>query len=258
MVRKCGTCGSDRIEQLGQGTERVEAYLKDRFPSARVARLDRDTADALEATLDGLRARKIDILVGTQMVTKGHDFPGVTLVGVLLADQGMGLPDFRASERTFQLVEQVAGRAGRAERPGRVIVQTYRPEHPAIGAARTHDYAGFAKGELESRQELDYPPYCRLAALRLDGAEAPGVVEAASLVAEAVRQATSRAPADARIQVLGPTEAPLARLKGRTRWQLFVKSANVRALRALARVAENVKLPRGVRLTVDVDPMSML
>src|SRR5206468_2088534 len=146
-------------------TERVEAVVKERFPEARVARLDRDTAASfgaggeargLQGILRGMNAGEIDILVGTQMVTKGHDFAGVTLVGVLLPDQGIDMPDFRAAERTFQLLEQVAGRAGRGERPGRVIIQTYKPEDTSITCVQTHDYEGFVRAELQARKETDH------------------------------------------------------------------------------------------------------
>ena len=144
--------------------------MRERFPDARVGRLDRDTrgggAAGSTRMLDRMRAGEIDILVGTQMVTKGHDFPGVTLVGVLLPTRRMRLPDFRAAERTFQLLEQVAGRAGRGERPGRVIVQTYQPDHPAVAAVATHDYDGFARGELAAREETGYPPFARMIVLR--------------------------------------------------------------------------------------------
>ena len=180
---RCPACKAPKLERLGMGTERVEAVVRERFPEARVARLDRDTAGARGPEVDGdgrglhgvlrrMQAGEIDILVGTQMVTKGHDFAGVTLVGVLQPDQGLNLPDFRAAERTFQLLEQVAGRAGRGERPGRVVIQTYNPDHAAIAAVRTHDYDGFACEELREREEADYPPYSRMVALRLDASDA--------------------------------------------------------------------------------------
>ena len=150
--------------------------MREHFPTARVARLDRDTAGGAAGRRSSgcwprCTRREIDILVGTQMVTKGHDFEGVTLVGVLLPDQGMHMPDFRAAERTFQLLEQVAGRAGRGDRPGRVIVQTYTPDHPAVAALPPHDYEGFVRGELARRKEASYPPFSRLIALRLEGAD---------------------------------------------------------------------------------------
>jgi primosomal protein N' (replication factor Y) len=259
----CGLCNAAAIERLGFGTEQVQAVIQERFPKARVARLDRDTAegDGLGKLLAGVRAREIDIVVGTQMITKGHDFPLVTMVGVVLADHGMGLPDFRASERTFQLLTQVAGRAGRGERPGRVVIQTYNPDHPAITAARDHDYLRFFERELAAREELGYPPALRLACVRIDGEDPRAVRRAAEEGAEAARQLCSRAPADEHASVLGPAEAPLSRLKGRTRWQLFVKARSPHVVRRIAREAVQrdpaTKRPP-VRMSIDIDPASTL
>jgi len=256
----CTLCGAASIERLGYGTEQVEAVIAERFPKARVARLDRDTADGdgLARILGAIRAREIDVVVGTQMITKGHDFPSVTLVGVVLADQAMGLPDFRASERTFQLLMQVAGRAGRGTSPGRVLVQTYNPLHPAIVAARDHDYVKFFDGERAARNELGYPPDLRLACVRVDGEDPHAVRGAAERAADAARRLCSRAPAEERADVLGPAEAPLSRLKGRTRWQLFVKAKSVHALRRIAREAASLEVPRTLRLSIDIDPASTL
>ncbi len=259
----CAICGARSIEHLGFGTEQVEAVVKELLPAARVARLDRDSAQGggLLRVLDGLRAHEIDILVGTQMVTKGHDFPGVTLVGVVLADLGMGLPDFRASERTFQLLEQVAGRAGRGERPGRVLVQTYNPTHPAVACAKDHDYVRFAELELESRRELGYPPHSRMACLRIDGADPLEVRQLAEALSRLARQAAESAPAEESIEVVGPSEAPLSRLKGRSRWQLFFRAKSARSVRALVRAAlpaQGRSFGTALRVTVDIDPISML
>jgi primosomal protein N' (replication factor Y) len=254
---RCPACAAPGVERLGVGTERVEAVVRERFPDARVARLDRDTAEggrALEGVLQRMRDGAIDVLVGTQMVTKGHDFAGVTLVGVLQPDQGMHLPDFRAAERTFQLLEQVAGRAGRGDGPGRVIVQTYTPDHPAIAAVRSHDYLGFATGELRFRREAGYPPFARMIALRLDAADEGRLKRGAAEVAEAVRAAAGSAA----VVVRGPAEAPIARVRGRSRYQVWLASQDRAALAAAARAAASVKLPADVRLVVDVDPQSVL
>ncbi|HEY7376698.1 MAG TPA: primosomal protein N', partial [Polyangia bacterium] len=225
VPQQCPSCRSTRLERMGIGTERVEAIVRERFPDARVARLDRDTAGGgpgagggsggLQAILARMHAGEIDVLVGTQMVTKGHDFPGVTLVGVLRPDQTMNLPDFRAAERTFQLIEQVAGRAGRGDRPGRVVIQTYDPEHPSIVAAATHDYEGFARAELAAREETGYPPFSRMIALRIDARDGAKAKAAAHVAAEAARQAGAGAGAAAAVTVRGPAEAPLAMLRGR-------------------------------------------
>jgi primosomal protein N' (replication factor Y) len=187
------------------------------------------------------------------MVTKGHDFGGVTLVGVLQPDQGMHLPDFRAAERTFQLLEQVAGRAGRGERPGRVIVQTYCPEHPAIACLRTHDYEGFVRGELARRQDAQYPPFSRMIALRVDGPDDSSVRAAAVEVAARAREAGG-----ADVRVLGPAEAPIARLRGRVRWQVWLAARDRAAASRAASAGASISLPRSVRLAVDVDPQSVL
>jgi primosomal protein N' (replication factor Y) len=258
--KKCTACGQPAIEKMGYGTEQLEQLLAMSLPGARIARLDRDTAagDGLMKLLDAFRARQIDVLVGTQMVTKGHDFPGVTFVGVVLADQGLNLPDFRASERTFQLLCQVAGRAGRGDKAGRVLLQTFQPRADAIVCARDHDYARFAEAELRTRVDTSWPPNTRMACVRVDGADPLHVRETAMRAAEAARSLAGRAAAELAAQVEGPTEAPLSRLKGRTRWQLFLKASQPRPLRALARAATEVGAPRGVRLSIDIDPISML
>ena len=253
----CPKCQGASIRRFGVGTERVEEALRARFPTARIARLDRDTAAGrgLGRVLEKVSRREVDILVGTQMVTKGHDFPGVTLVGVLLADGSLSLPDFRAAERTFQLLTQVAGRAGRGERIGRVIVQTYSPEHHAVAAARTHDYAAFFAAESAARAELGYPPHGRVIAVRLDGTDEAEVRNAgAELAARAARLGGP-------VTVLGPAEAPLKRLRGRSRWHLWAKHPATPEGRAVLRgfVRRLVGgLDGRVRVTVDVDPLSTL
>ena len=176
----------------------------------------------------------------------------------MLADQGLNLPDFRASERTFQLLEQVAGRAGRGETPGRVLLQTFQPRADAVTCARDHDYLRFADAELRARVEPRYPPHTRMACIRVDGADPLMVRDTAMRAAEAARRLCDKAPEDIGAAVLGPSEAPLSRLKGRTRWQLFLQSSQPRPLRALARAATEVAAPRGVRLSIDIDPISML
>ncbi len=257
---KCPSCGGKAIERMGFGTEQVEAQLRALLPTARVGRLDRDTAhgSGLTKILDGLRRRELDVVIGTQMITKGHDFPGVTLVGVVLADLSMGLPDFRASERTFQLLEQVAGRAGRGEKAGRVLIQTFNAEDPAVTCARDHDYRAFAAQELEKRVASWFTPAARLGCVRVDGGDPLLVKQAAEEAARAARAMAQKAPPDEQADVLGPAEAPLSRLKGRTRWQLFVRARRSTALRVLLRAAAGVTVGKTVRLAVDVDPVSML
>jgi primosomal protein N' (replication factor Y) (superfamily II helicase) len=275
VPERCPACRQPALERLGTGTERAEAIVRARFPDARIARLDRDTAGegtaraargtadptdrdgppggGLDRVLRGMASGHLDILIGTQMVTKGHDFGGVTLVGVLQPDQSMHLPDFRATERVFQLLEQVAGRAGRGDRPGRVLIQTYLPEHPAVVAVMNHDYEGFVRGELQSRRSLGYPPYTRMTVLRLDAALEAAGRESAILVAERATRAGGPA-----VVLRGPAPAPIARIRGRFRFQVWLASVERGALAAATAAALAVKLPREVRLAVDVDPQSSL
>ncbi len=212
----------------------------------------------MEAVLDRMRRRELDILVGTQMVTKGHDLPGVTLVGVVLADQSLAFPDFRASERTFQLLAQVAGRAGRGDEIGRVVLQTYQPTHPAIVRACRHDYLGFYRDELAARRELGYAPFSRLVAVRIDAVEDSRARRAAEGLAYVARQ---QAPVgEGVVAVLGPAPAPISRLRARYRYRFLLRSADRKQLRRVA-AAVAARIDEGlgpVRASVDVDPVSML
>lgn len=207
---------------------------------------------AHERILDAFGRGEADILLGTQMVAKGLDFAGVTLVGVISADTGLSLPDFRAGERTFQLLTQVAGRAGRGDIPGDVIIQTYRPEEEPLLCARTHDYATYSTGELETREDLGYPPYGRMTLFLFRGPDEPNVAQAAGECAETLRFT------DPAIDVLGPVPAPLARLRGRYRWQVIAKSSSAQRLNRAARHVMESHHRRAVTLNVDVDPVSML
>ena len=257
----CPGCrATGTIERKGLGTEKVADAIATAFPAARVARLDRDVATGakIEAVLARVIRREVDVLVGTQMVTKGHDFPGVTLVGVLCADTGLNLPDFRASERTFQLLAQVAGRAGRGDRPGRVMIQTYRPHAPAVVAAAAHDYASFFAAETAARAELGYPPHGRLVAVRIDGADANEVAGAAHRLAELATAAARRPENAGLVEVRGPVPAPLERLRNRTRWQVWLRSADRHALRRVARSLLDAELAGAVRVGLDVDPISAM
>jgi primosomal protein N' (replication factor Y) len=224
-----------------------------------VARLYRDAAGGAgqaAAILARFARRVLDVLVGTQMVAKGHDFPGVTLVGVLDADGPLHLPDFRAAERCVQLLSQVSGRAGRGTAPGRVIVQAFRPEEPAVRAAS--DYAAFAREELGRRQALGFPPYARLAAVRLQGNVEARVKGAAERLAAAARRETANGLA---ASVLGPAPAPLARLRGKHRWQLLLRADGHGPLHRLGRLLQDEherRGPAGVELALDVDPTALL
>jgi primosomal protein N' (replication factor Y) len=256
----CPKCRSPNLKLEGLGTEKLEDTLAAAFPNAKVARLDRDIADTKKgaAVLEGMRDGTIDILVGTQMVTKGHDFPNVTLVGVVNADAALALPEFRASERSFQLLVQVAGRAGRRERPGKVIIQTYSPEHAAIAFAQRHDVRGFLERESADRREAGYPPFRRLALVRVDALDAALAESTARWLAEVAQ--SSAGVRDGKVEVLGPTPAPLARLRGRYRFRVLLRADDRGPLRSvLGRVdAELVGLDRKVRVVIDVDPVGMM
>ena len=255
----CPDCGGLSLAAWGAGTEQVEAVLRRLAPGARVGRMDRDTTrrkGALREIVAAWERRDYDILIGTQMITKGHDVHGVTLVGVLLADLSLNFPDFRAAERTFQLLTQVAGRAGRGARPGRVIVQTLQPEHFSLQCAQHHDFRRFAEHELAARRELGYPPFARLVQLRCEGARTDATERIIRALAEHVRVAVKG------VSILGPTPSPLQRLRGRYRWQLLVRGSNGAAVRAAARAGRDAvrRAARAadVRVIVDVDPNSML
>lgn len=259
---RCKKCDSDRIALEGLGTEKLEETLKEAFPEARVARLDRDVASGkeIEKILARVRAREVDILVGTQMVAKGHDLPHVTLVGVINADAALSIPDFRASERAFQLLVQVAGRAGRGDVPGKVLVQTYDPEHHAIQLSAKHDVPGFLERELRDRKELGYPPFSRMALARVDGLDERETQDATSELARVAREVARDTSKGAVLTVLGPTPAPIARVRNRYRFRVMLRSTSRDRLRegALAIHAAATRLPRSVRVAIDVDPVGLL
>lgn len=260
MPEHCSACKAPALALEGLGTERLEETIAESFPGTRVARLDRDVADGAkaEAILARMRAGEIDVLVGTQMVTKGHDLGNVTLVGVVNADAALSLPDFRASERGFQLLVQVAGRAGRRDRPGRVLIQTRDPSHPAIRFAVQHDVVGFLEHELKDRAEVGYPPFSRLSLFRVDALDEELARQAAGKIAAYAR--SSKEGASRTVEVLGPAAAPLARLRGRYRFRVLLRAKDRRALRAAvsAGMAAFSELDRRVRVIVDVDPVAML
>ncbi|MBT8469608.1 MAG: primosomal protein N', partial [Deltaproteobacteria bacterium] len=253
----CIACGSTEYKRLGVGTEQLQKAVEESFPKARVARLDRDTAsgDGVEAVLDRLRSGEVDVLVGTQMVTKGHDIAGITLVGVALADQSLAFPDFRASERTFQLLAQVAGRAGRADSPGEVILQTYQPDHPAVRLAAAHDYESFYVEEVRERQEVGYPPFARLVSVRVHAGAEDDARRATQALADTARRHQS--VKDGAVQVLGPAPAPLVRLRGRYHYRLLLKSPDRKLLRNVAaHLAARIEngLPPA-HASLDIDPL---
>ena len=252
----CPRCAGPYLDQAGFGTERLEAEVRASFPAARVARLDRDAIrrkGSLQALLHRFRAGEIDILVGTQMIAKGHDFPRVTLVGVVSAVVGLGLADFRASERTFQLLTQVAGRAGRGEQPGEAIVQTLYPTHYSIQLACRQDYPAFYQRELAFRTAMRYPPVVSLANAVVRARTFAGAMDDAADLAQKVRDADGGT-----LRVLGPAPPPLGKLRGEFRAQLLVKGTNRRKIRETLQAALASRPDLQRRTIVDVDPLNVI
>ncbi len=260
----CPKCEGHRLRGMGIGTERLEQEIKALFPETLVERMDRDTTSRKHSHLEILKrleSGKIDILVGTQMIVKGHDFPNVTFVGVVSADTSLHFPDFRSSERTFQLLTQVAGRAGRGERLGKVVIQTFNPDHHGILKAKDHDFIGFYREEIEFRKVLQYPPFSRLINFRLVGnsekrtkvtAEEMGLI-GQSLLKQGFQKG---------IEILGPSTAPFAKMRGKFRWQMLAKGRSSQLLHQFAkelalRLGDRARV-KGVNLDIDVDPVFIL
>jgi len=248
-LEACPNCGAEHLRGVGEGTEQIESHLKERFPNARILRLDRDTTirrGSLEAALIAAEHGDVDILVGTQMLAKGHNFPNLTLVGIINADLGLRIPDFRSGERTFHLLTQVAGRAGRAERPGRVILQTYSPDHPAIQHAVAQDFEGFAETELPYRRALGHPPFTSMALYRSEG-DTP---EDASKPLDQLRMLFGAVQG---IKILGPLNAPIPRVKNRY-WQQLILKSQSRA--DLGRALQGAPADRLGLVQLDRDPIN--
>ncbi len=251
----CPECNGDLLDAVGAGTEKVAHHLQSIFPDVRSAILDRDTVrrrSGLQETLGAFASGAVQVLIGTQMVAKGHHFPGVTLTGVISADAMLGLPDFRAGERTFQLLTQLAGRSGRGERPGRVVIQTYYPMHPAVRLACKHDVTTFLEEEMVYRRSFSYPPLTRLALIRFEATDERRCRSAAEDAARAA------APVPERVRLRGPSPAPLERIRSNWRWQILLSAANRELLRDVLARIEARPLANGVRRIVDVDPLSTL
>ena len=259
----CPQCGSAYMRYFGLGTEQVEQDTIKAFPQASVKRMDADSTsrkDAHQKILDAFKSREIDILVGTQMIAKGLDFPNVTLVGVISADTALNFPDFRAGERSFNLLTQVAGRSGRGKAGGEVIIQTYMPGHYSVQAAKTHDYLSFYRQEIAYREELLYPPLTHAATLLLRGEVEVEVIRLANTLLERLKTLqTQRFP---EIEIRGPVAAPLSKIMGKFRWHFFLRSNKVEKLRAFIRQAvrrdSSFVLARNIDLIVDIDPVSVL
>jgi primosomal protein N' (replication factor Y) len=254
----CPKCGSEYLNFIGTGSEKVEEELHRDFPTARIARMDRDTVSGkrhFETILHGFREGDSDILVGTQMIAKGHDIPNVTLVGIVSADVGLGLPDFRAAERTFQLLTQAAGRAGRGDLPGIVLIQTINPEHYAIRYASEQNYDGFYEKEIQFRKLMRYPPFAALANVLVRSQKQEEALEMSTELGRMLD------PAPEGLKILGPAEAPVPKLKSEFRYQLLIKAADRKrlneTLRELRRFTQERKWGP-TALVIDVDPLTLL
>jgi primosomal protein N' (replication factor Y) len=258
---KCRRCGGETLRHRGLGTQQVERVLSERFPSARIARMDVDTTSGKWAhaeILDRVSSGAVDILLGTQMIAKGLDFPNVTLVGVVDADVGINLPDFRASERCFQLLSQVAGRAGRGPKGGRVLIQTRVPSHHAVRCAVNHDYATFVAEELDGRVNPSYPPNLRLVNIVFSGTNSSATADLATRGADWMRDLLKTHTAGD-IALIGPAPCPIERVKTRWRWHILLKSQNAGELTRVSRYfMERFKVPAALRVTLDRDPVALL
>jgi len=251
---RCPDCGGALLEAIGAGTERVAERFAQTFPGVSYAVLDRDTArkHGAGAVVEDVRSGRVSCLIGTQMVAKGHDFPGVTAVGVLSADTLLNFPDFRSAEKTFQLLAQVAGRAGRGDAAGTVHIQTFHPQHPAIRLAAAHDVAGFARQELEFRRSFYYPPFCELAAILASSEDRSRAEAAAAAIGQTLRNASEA------LRISGPAPAPLERLQGKWRFQILLRAADRRSVLAALAAAVPDRPPARVQVSVDVDPQDLL
>jgi primosomal protein N' (replication factor Y) len=258
VPQRCPKCEGEYIYFLGTGAEKVEDTLRQRFPKARIARLDRDSVrsrDHYETVLNAFREKSYDILVGTQMIAKGHDIPNVTFVGVVSADVGLGIPDFRAAERTFQLLTQVAGRSGRGHRPGEVLLQTLNPDHYAIRFAAAQDYDGFYRKELHFRRMMHYPPFVAMASLLVRSKKLEEALTLSGKLGQHLRDLPEG------IRMLGPAAAPVVRLKTDYRYQFLLKASSRRVLAQVLRKARDYALEQSwpaTALVMDVDPMSLM
>ncbi len=259
----CLECGKKKIRDFGFGTQKVEDMLCAMFPHARLARMDQDSTAAKGSAfklLKSIRNRTVDIIVGTQMLAKGHDFPSITLVGVVCADLSLNLPDFRAGERTFQLLAQVAGRAGRGSQPGRVIMQTYSPDHFVIEASRRQDYLEFFNHEVPFRKALGYPPYTRMIQLKISGKDLKRV-QSHSKTAAMILKEIMAGDSQGEVQIMGPIEAAVPKISDRYRWQILVKGKSATQINSLVRQMKAHPLIQGeksVSIKVDVDPYFLM
>ena len=263
---KCPSCGITGIRHLGFGTEKIEALVRDLFPGKNIARMDRDTVahkGSVLKILKGLNDGTIDILIGTQMVAKGHDYPNITLVGIICADLSLSFPDFRAGEQTFQLLAQVSGRAGRGDRSGSVILQTYNPEHFSILCAKQQNVHQFYDQEITFRKDLNYPPFSRMVQIIISGRDKAKVYHHAQNLGTACKTLFGNDKQFREsISMMGPIEAPYAKIASRYRWQILFKGNQTgllhRYIRKLTALNSTLMNNRHVKSTIDVDPVFMM
>jgi primosomal protein N' (replication factor Y) len=259
--RKCPQCGSYSFVYGSPGTQKVEQTLRILFPQARILRLDSDSArqqDIYKIMYRRMKDKEVDILLGTQMISKGLDFPEVTLVGIVNADISLNIPDFRAAERTFQLCTQVAGRSGRADKEGEVIIQTYNPRHYAIIYASKQDFPGFAEEELSHRRHLYYPPYYRLARILFQSADNNLLQEEMDELSQKVKNLLNTFP-QGEIFLLGPVPAPFTKMKNLYRWHLIIKGRTTQSIKkAINTVLNEYKISSTIHYTIDIDPTTLM
>jgi primosomal protein N' (replication factor Y) len=260
----CPKCEGHAVKAVGYGTERLVNDVARIFPSARLARLDRDMMRGrrgMEGVLRDFHEGRLDILIGTQMVSKGHDFPGLTLVGIVWADMSLNFPEYQSAEQTFQLLTQVAGRAGRSSRPGRVIIQTFMPDHYALECATRHDYQAFYEKEAALRKKMCYPPFGRLINLRFSGRNGKLLEKTVFKIADVAKEAVSKTRGGLNVEIFGPSPAPRARIKDRFRWQVLLKAGSIADMRGLCAMLISMRgelIPASVAFEIDVDPVSLL
>ena len=259
----CPECGSGAFSFVGFGTQFAEESLEQEYPNTRVMRMDADTTAqkfSYDAMLSDFRAGKADVLLGTQMVTKGHDFPNVTLVGILLADTTLYVNDFRANERTFQLVTQVIGRAGRSKRNGRAVIQTYNPEHPSLLLAATQDYSAFYEDEISIRKALVFPPFCDMALLGIASKDETFLQKTVIEIEKKLSQYLQNEFSDVKLIVFGPFEAPVYKVKETYRMRFVIKCKSNKRTRSLFRTILNemmAKFGKRVTVAIDINPNSL-
>lgn len=256
---QCPVCGSNRLKQIGSGTQRVEKEIKSRFPHARIERLDLDNSrksGVQKDILARMKKKQIDILIGTQMVAKGLDFPSVSLVGIIDADSMLNIPDFRAAERCFQLLVQAAGRSGRANYPGEVIIQTYNPQHPVIQLAARQDYIEFYKNEIKLRKLLKYPPFTDILRLLVSSGEEAEAQEIISRLGQQIEQIIDASEEE--IEILGPAPCPIYKIRNRYRWQLLIKSENMLLLKSIGKHIISTANYKPAKLEMDLNPLTTM